>query len=91
MPAMQTTQISKDWTIAIPKHLRSRMGFQIGASLEVEDTDGGIIIRPPISALPKIKRIEDYIGCLQTDKPFNPEAEREAAIQGAIAHATRKD
>jgi hypothetical protein len=67
------------------------MGFHIGAHLEVEDIEGGILVRTPVPVLQKVKRIEEYIGYLQTDKLFDPEAEREAAIQAAVERATGND
>jgi AbrB family looped-hinge helix DNA binding protein len=91
MSKAQTTQITKDWMITIPKRLRSHMGFKIGARLEMEDIEGGIIVRTPVPVRQKVKRIEEYIGYLQTDKLFDPEAEREAAIQVAVERATGHD
>ena len=65
---MATTKISSKGQVIIPKAIRAGRGWTVGQELEVEATEGGVILR----AAPQPKKkytIDDLIGVLKYDGP----------------------
>lgn len=69
MPASKkaTTRLSTKGQVILPKAVRDACGWKPGATLTVEQTDEGVLLRPASPFPPT--RIEDVFGSLKYDGP----------------------
>jgi len=81
---MQTTKLSTKGQIVLPKEIRSAHAWGPGTEFTVEETAGGILLRPA-RRFPPIK-IEDVAGCLHPKRgKAKTIEEMDAAIRRAVA------
>ena len=87
MPAQErfTATVSTEGRVVLPKAIRGRLGWEAGTRLVVENTPGGVLLKPvPAFAA---TRPEDVFGCLSGDGPARSLAEMDA---GVLAEAKRR-
>jgi AbrB family looped-hinge helix DNA binding protein len=61
--AVETTRLSTKGQVILPKTVRDAHGWDAGTEFAVEDTPGGVTLRP-LKPLPP-SRLEDVAGCLR--------------------------
>ena len=81
MPEMMT--VSTKGQITLPSGIREEFGIHAGDKIFGELPEYGFLIRKPK------KGLLDYAGFIKAK--YDPEADREAAINGAAAHALGED
>jgi AbrB family looped-hinge helix DNA binding protein len=65
---MEITRLSTKGQVILPKSIRDARGWAAGTELAVEETAGGIMLRPLRQSQPS--RLEDVVGCLRyTGRP----------------------
>lgn len=79
---METTRVSTNGRIILPKKIRSSRSWGPGTEFTVEETREGVVSRP-INRFPKTK-IEDVVGCLRTNRKAATLAEMDAGITAMI-------
>lgn len=75
---METTRLSNKGQIVIPKRVRSAHGWEAGLEFVVEDTGGGIKLKP-MSPYSETKA-EELLGCVGYEGPKKSLKEMESAI-----------
>lgn len=73
-----STHLSAKGQVVIPKPLRDAAGWRVGLELEVEATEGGVILRP--RALGRARAVESLLGCTGYQGPPRSLAEMDAAV-----------
>ena len=61
--AVETTKLSTKGQVILPKTVRDAHGWSAGTEFAVEDSPGGITLRP-LRPTPS-SRLEDVVGCLR--------------------------
>ena len=87
MPAQErlTATVSTKGQVVLPSAIRKRLGWEAGTRLVVEDTPGGVVLKPaPAFAA---TRPEDVFGCLAASGPPRSLEEMDA---GVLAEAKRR-
>jgi AbrB family looped-hinge helix DNA binding protein len=79
---METTRLSSKGQIILPKALRDRHRWAPGTDFTVEDTAGGVLLRPVKTN--RVTRLEDVAGCLKNDGPALTLEQMDAAIEAEI-------
>jgi AbrB family looped-hinge helix DNA binding protein len=82
---METTRLSTKGQIILPKSIRSARSWGPGTEFTVEETDGGILLKPK-KAFPETK-IDDVYGCLYR----KGKAKTLKEMDEGIARAVRED
>ena len=59
---METTRLSSKGQIVLPKSVRESHAWTSGTEFVIEDSDGGILLRP--TARVSATSLEDVVGCL---------------------------
>ena len=63
---MATTRVSERGQVVIPKAIRDRLGIKRGQVLDVEESDGAVLMRPKTRSQSGVpKRWEDWGGILK--------------------------
>jgi AbrB family looped-hinge helix DNA binding protein len=75
---LDTTRLSSKGQIIIPKALRDARGWQPGTAFEIEEVDGGVLLRA-VRAFP-ITKLEDVSGSLVWNGPARTLADMDAAV-----------
>jgi AbrB family looped-hinge helix DNA binding protein len=78
---METTRLSSKGQVIIPKSIRAPHCWKTGVRFAVEDTEGGVILRP-LAFFPEIQ-VDEVIGCAGYKGPRRTVQEMESAIAGA--------
>ena len=76
------TKLSTKGQLIIPRDLRQRLGWHPGTELEVEERDGGVVLRLPID-LPETS-LDDLVGCAGYKGPRRTLEEMEEAIARGV-------
>jgi AbrB family looped-hinge helix DNA binding protein len=85
---MDTTRLSVKGQVVLPKHIRSAHDWEPGVEFSVEDTPGGVLLRPLKPFKPT--RLEAVIGCAGYVGPQKTIEDMDAAIAAGIkAHDDR--
>jgi len=61
--ATEITRLSTKGQLILPKTIRDARGWSAGTELVVEETPGGVTLRPVRQSRPS--RLEDVVGCLR--------------------------
>ncbi len=87
MPVQErhTATVSTKGQVVLPSAIRRKMGWEAGTRLVVEDTPGGVVLRPAQAFAET--RPEDVFGCLAGEGPARSVEEMEA---GVLAEAKRR-
>lgn len=72
-------RLSSKGQIVLPKLVRDRWGWQVGAMLEVEEVPNGVLLRS--AARVPDATVEDLLGCTGYRGPRRSLADMEAAIR----------
>ena len=65
---METTRLSSKGQVVLPKAVREAHDWQPGLVLAIEQTSGGVLLRPLKTTQPR--KVEDVFGCLKyTGRP----------------------
>lgn len=80
--APQTTTVSTKGQVILPKAVRERQAWQPGTRLMVEETEGGVLLKP--AALFPPSRLEDVYGCLRYRGPAKTVEEMNAGIAAEV-------
>lgn len=83
---MEVVRISTDGRITLPKLIRDARGWFAGTELAVEDTPGGITLRP-LKQSPS--RLKDVVGCLRYEGRAKTLRQMEKAV--ALGVNRRRD
>ena len=75
---METTRLSNEGQIVIPKNVRAAHGWEPGLEFVVEDTGDGVKLRPLTPYLES--KAEELLGCAGYKVPKKSLKEMEAAI-----------
>lgn len=74
-----TTRLSTKGQLIIPKEIRDRHGWVAGMELSIEESAGGVMLRPARELLPETT-LADLVGCTGYRGPSRSLEEMEAAI-----------
>lgn len=82
---MNTTKLSNEGQIVLPKQVREMHNWQAGLEFIVIDTGDGVLLKPkrPFA----ITTIADVAGCLAYDGPPKTVEEMDTAVQQGISGA----
>ena len=75
---METTRLSTKGQIILPKNIRTSQGWGPGTEFTVQETGGGILLRPA-SRFPSVG-LEEVAGCLRSKRKSKTPAQMRAAI-----------
>lgn len=78
LEAIVRTKLSTKGQLIIPQEIRTRLGWRAGTELEVEEREGGVILRLPIE-LPTTS-LAELIGCSGYQGPRRSIEEMDEAI-----------
>jgi AbrB family looped-hinge helix DNA binding protein len=76
---METTRLSSKGQVILPKSIREAHQWQPGTEFLVQDTAGGVLLRPAKPFAPT--RIEDVAGCLRYTGKAKSLAQMDSAIK----------
>jgi AbrB family looped-hinge helix DNA binding protein len=82
--AMEITRLSTKGQVILPKTIRDARGWGAGTELVVEETPGGVTLRPLRQSQPA--RLEDVVGCLR----YTGRAKTLRQMEKAIAKGVRE-
>ena len=87
MPVQEqlTATVSTKGQVVLPSAIRRKLGWEAGTRLLVEDTPGGVVLKPARAFTET--RPEDVFGCLAASGPPRSLEEMEA---GVLAEAKRR-
>jgi AbrB family looped-hinge helix DNA binding protein len=75
---MEITRLSTKGQVILPKRIRASHAWAPGTEFTVEETDGGILLRP--AARFKNTELHEVAGCLGTKRKAQTPAQMRAAI-----------
>lgn len=75
---MSSTKLSTKGQVVIPKGMRDRLGWSDGATLDVQDIEGCVVLRLA-GGIPATS-VDDLVGCANYDGPRKTLQEMEQAI-----------
>jgi len=79
---METTRLSTKGQIVLPKNIRTSRAWVPGTEFIVEETGGGILLRPA-SRFPKAN-LDDVAGCLRSKRKSKTPAQMRTAIRREV-------
>lgn len=79
---MEKTRLSTKGQIILPKTIHDALAWGPGTEFTVEETDGGILIRPA-SRFPKTS-LEEVAGCLRSNRKSTTDTEMRDAIRAEV-------
>jgi AbrB family looped-hinge helix DNA binding protein len=82
---MSTTTLSTKGQVLIPKEVRERRGWAAGLTLEVEECEDGVVLRP-VRTLPRTT-VDDLLGCLP---PYKGRPRTLAQMEAGISKGARR-
>ena len=85
MSVQKTTRISTKGQVVLPKALRERRGWNVGAEFIVEERPEGVLLRATVKEAPS--RMEDVFGSLG---PFDRVVSIEEMNQAVLDEAARR-
>jgi AbrB family looped-hinge helix DNA binding protein len=79
---METTKLSSKGQVILPKSIRVAHNWDAGIEFAVEDTPGGVLLRPLKPFTPT--RLKDVYGCAAYTGKAKSLAELDAGIKAAV-------
>lgn len=86
---METTLLSSKGQVIIPKSIRSSHHWQPGTRFMVEDTPGGVLLKP-LNTFPATD-LQSGLGCAGYQGAAKSLAEMQAAIDDEVARSWRTE
>jgi AbrB family looped-hinge helix DNA binding protein len=86
---METTLLSSKGQIITPKTIRSSHNWKPGTRFVVEDTQGGILLKP-LDSFP-VTELQSSLGCIGYKGTVKSLDEIQTAIDDAVANAWREE
>jgi AbrB family looped-hinge helix DNA binding protein len=80
--ALEITKLSTKGQVVLPKTIRDARGWHAGTELLVEETPGGVTLRPLRQSQPS--RLEDVVGCLRYKGQAKTLRQMEKAIAAGV-------
>jgi AbrB family looped-hinge helix DNA binding protein len=72
------TKLSTKGQLIIPQEIRRRLGWHAGTEVEVEEREGGVLLRLPVE-VPRTE-LGDLVGCARYEGPRRTLEEMDEAI-----------
>ncbi len=84
---METVKVSSKGQVVLPKRIRSALGWVAGTELSVEESGGGVFLRPIRTVVPTT--LAEVVGCTGYSGPRLTLEDMERAIRRGAKRARR--